>query len=98
MKIKFYFNIKNLKYEYFHVKLSRFYKIASTCKKCSILLNWLEVDEILNVFYFQVMKALKNTCVKVDLNTKLTQSSSNIFLTLFMIPKIFKFCIQLTIN
>jgi hypothetical protein len=28
-----------------------------------MLQNGLQVDEILNVFYFQVMKALKNTCV-----------------------------------
>ncbi len=64
LKIKFHFNIINLKYEYFHVDLSRFYKIAFTCKKCPILQNGLQVNEILNIFYFQVMKALKNsTCV-----------------------------------
>jgi hypothetical protein len=60
MKIKFHFNIINLKYEYFHVDLSRFYKIAFTCRKCLILQNGLQVNEILNIFYFQVMKALKN--------------------------------------
>jgi hypothetical protein len=63
MKIKFHFMIIKLKDEYFHVDLSRFYKIAFTCKKCLILQNGLQVDEILNVFYFQVMKASKNTCV-----------------------------------
>jgi len=63
MKIKFHFNIINLKCEHFHVDLNRFYKIASTCRKCLILQNGLQVDEILNIFYFQVMKALKNTCV-----------------------------------
>jgi hypothetical protein len=63
MKIKFHFNIINLKYEHFHVDLNSFYKIASTCRKCLILQNGLQVDEILNIFYFQVMKALKNTCV-----------------------------------
>jgi hypothetical protein len=62
MKINFLFNIINLKDEHFHVNLSRFHKIASTCKKCSILQNGLQVDEILNIFYFQVMKTLKNTC------------------------------------
>ncbi len=63
MKINFQFNIINLKDEHFHVDLSEFYKIASTCKKCSILQNGLQVDEILNVVYFQIMKAFKNTCV-----------------------------------
>jgi hypothetical protein len=63
MKIKFHFNIINLKYEIFYVDLNRVYKFASTYKKCLILQNGLQVDEILNVFYFQVMKALKNTCV-----------------------------------
>jgi len=63
MKINFQFNIMNLKDKKFHVDLNRFYKIASTCWKCSILQNGLQVDEILNVFYFQIMKALKNTCV-----------------------------------
>ncbi len=63
MKINFHFNIINLKDEHFHVDLSRFYKIASICKKCLILQNGLQIDEILNFFYFQVMKALKNTCV-----------------------------------
>jgi len=36
--------------------------------------------------------------VKIGLNTKLTQSYSNLPLTLFMILKKFKFGIQLTIN
>ncbi len=63
MKINFFFNIISLKNENFHVNLSRFYKIASTCKKCLILQNGLQVDEILNVFYFQVNGTLKNTCV-----------------------------------
>jgi hypothetical protein len=63
MKIKFHFNIINLKDEHFHVDLSRFYKIAFICKKCSILQNGLKVDEILNVLYFQVNGALKHTCV-----------------------------------
>jgi hypothetical protein len=40
----------------------------------------------------------KNFSVKVGLNTKLTQSYSNILLTLFMIPKFSKFRIQFTIN
>jgi len=63
MKINFHFNIINLKDEHFHVDLSRFYKIAFTCNKCIILQNGLQVDEILYIFYFQVIKALKNTCV-----------------------------------
>jgi hypothetical protein len=63
MKINFHFNIINLKDEHFHVDLSRFYKFAFTCKKCPILQDGLQVNEILNVFYFQVMKASKNTCV-----------------------------------
>jgi hypothetical protein len=63
MKIKFHFNIINLKDQHFHVDLSRFYKIASTCRKCSILQNGLQIDEILNISYFQVMKTLKNTFV-----------------------------------
>jgi hypothetical protein len=114
MKIKFHFNIINLKDEHFHIDLSRFYKIAFACRKCPILQNGLQIDEIWNIFYFQVMKALKIlvyykiihviiiihkiSSVKVGLNIKLTQSSSNLFLILFMIPKFFKFCIQLTIN
>jgi hypothetical protein len=57
MKINFHFNIISLKDEHFHVDFSRFHKIASTCKKFLILQNGLQVDEILNVFYFQVMKA-----------------------------------------
>jgi hypothetical protein len=40
----------------------------------------------------------KISSVKVGLKTKLTQSCSNIFLTLFMIQKFFKFLIQLTMN
>jgi hypothetical protein len=63
MKINFHFNIINLKDEHFHVNLNKFSKIASTCKKCSISQNGLQVNEILNIFYFQVMKALKNICV-----------------------------------
>jgi hypothetical protein len=63
MKINFHFNIIHLKYEYFHLDLNRFYKIGCISKKCPILQNGLQVDEILNVFYFQVMKALKTTCV-----------------------------------
>jgi hypothetical protein len=114
MKINFHFSIINLKDEHFHVGLHIFYKITSTCKKCLILQNGLQVDEILNIFYFQVMKALKNnwyykimhviiiidkiSSVKVGLNTKLTQSGSNLLLTLFMIPKFFKFYSQLIIN
>jgi hypothetical protein len=63
MKINFHFNIINLKDEHFHVDLSRFYQIASTYKKCLILQNGLQIDKILNIFYFQVMKALKPTYV-----------------------------------
>jgi hypothetical protein len=48
-----------MKDDHFHVDLSRFYKIAYTCKKCPILQNGLQVDELLNVFYFQVLKSLK---------------------------------------
>ncbi len=108
-KIKFHFNIIDLKYEHFHVDSSRFNKIASTCKKCLILQNGLQIDEILNVFYFQINGALKiivyykimhviiimhkNNSVKVGLNTKLTQLGSNMLLTLFMIATNFKFCI-----
>jgi hypothetical protein len=40
----------------------------------------------------------KTFSVKVGLNTKLTQLGSNLLPTLFMIPKFFKFYIQLTIN
>jgi hypothetical protein len=54
MKIIFHFNIIILKNEHLHVDLNRFLKIASTCKKCLILQNGLQVDEILNIFYFQV--------------------------------------------
>jgi hypothetical protein len=113
-KIKFHFNIIDLKDEHFHVDSSRFYKIAFICKKCLILQNGLQIDEILNVFYFQINGALKiivyykimhviiimhkNSSVKVGLNTKLTQLGSNILLILFMIVTNFKFCIQLTIN
>jgi hypothetical protein len=63
MKMTFHFNIINLKDEHFHVDLSRFYKIAFVSKKCLILQNGLQVDGILNIFNFQVMKTLKNTCV-----------------------------------
>ncbi len=63
MKKKIHFNIINLKDEHFLVDLSRFYNIAFTCKKCPILQNGLQVSEILNVFYFQVMKASKNIFV-----------------------------------
>jgi hypothetical protein len=62
-KINFHFNIINLKNEHFHVDLSRFYKIASICRKCQILWNGLQVDETLNIFYFQIDGGLKNTCV-----------------------------------
>ncbi len=52
--------------------------------------------------YYKIMHVIiiihKIYSVKVGLNTKLTQSGSNIFLTLFMIPTFLKFCIQLTIN
>jgi hypothetical protein len=63
--------------------------------KCLNLQNGLEVDKILNVFYFQINGALKipmyykimhviiimhkTYSVKVGLNTKLTQSCSNYF-------------------
>jgi hypothetical protein len=57
MKINFHFTIITLKDEHFRLDLSRFHKIASICKLCLILQNGLQVDEILNVFYFQVMKA-----------------------------------------
>jgi hypothetical protein len=58
-KIKFHFNIITLKCEHFHGDLNRYYKIASICRYCPILQNGLQIDDILNVFYFQVMKALK---------------------------------------
>jgi hypothetical protein len=57
MKIIFQFNIIILKNEHLHVDLSRFY----TCKKFLILQNGLQVNEMLNFFYFQVNGALKNT-------------------------------------
>jgi hypothetical protein len=63
MEIKFHFNNINMKDEHFHVDLSRFYKIAYTCRKCPILQNGLQIDELLNVFYFQNLKTLKNICV-----------------------------------
>jgi hypothetical protein len=66
MRILFHFNIIILKNEHLHVDLSRFYKIASTCNKCSILQNGLQVDEILNILYFQDNGALKNTCVQLN--------------------------------
>jgi len=53
MKIIFHFNIKNFKNKHFHIYLNKIYKIAFACKKCSILQNGLQVDEILNFFYFQ---------------------------------------------
>jgi hypothetical protein len=59
MRIIFHFNIIILKNEHLHVDLSRFYKIASTCRKCAILQNGLQVDVILNFFYFQENGALK---------------------------------------
>ncbi len=40
-----------------------FTKITSTCRKFLILQNGLQVNDILNFFYFQVNGALKNTCV-----------------------------------
>jgi len=111
MKIKFHFNIIDLKDEHFHVNSSRFYKIASTCRKCMILQNGLQVDEKLNVFYLQINGALKilvyykimhviiiihkTSSVKVGLNTKLTQSSSNLLLTLFVILSFSKFIFNL---
>jgi hypothetical protein len=60
MKIIFHFNIVILKNEHFHVD---FTKITSTCRKFLVLQNGLQVNEILNFFYFQVNGALKNTCV-----------------------------------
>jgi hypothetical protein len=63
MKIIFQFIIIILKNEHLHVDLSRFYKIASTCKKCPILQNGLQIDEILIFFYFQINGALKHMCV-----------------------------------
>jgi hypothetical protein len=66
MKIIFHINIIILKNEHLHVDLSKFYKIASICKKCLILQNGLKEDEILNFFYFQVNGALKNTCVLLN--------------------------------
>jgi hypothetical protein len=66
MRIIFHFNIIILKNEHLHVDLNRFYKITSTCKKCPILQNGLQVDEILNFFYFQDNGALKDTCVLLN--------------------------------
>jgi hypothetical protein len=43
-----------------------FTKIASICMKSPILQNGLQVDEILNFFYFQVNVALKITCVLLN--------------------------------
>jgi hypothetical protein len=110
MKIKFHFNIINLKDEHFHVDFIKLCLLARSVWSYKML----QVEEILNIFYFQVMKALKKivyykimhviiiidkiSSVKVGLNTKLTQLSSNLLLILFMIPKFFKFCIQLIIN
>jgi len=62
----FHLNIINLKYEHFHVDLNIFYKIAYTCKKCLILQNGLQVDEILNVSTFKLWK-LKNNLYTVKL-------------------------------
>jgi hypothetical protein len=59
MKIKFHFNIINLKDEHFHVDLSRFYKIASTCKKRPILQNGLQVYEIWTFSTFKLWKPQK---------------------------------------
>jgi len=58
MKIKFHFNIIDLKDEHFHVDSSRFYKIVSICRKYLILQNRLQVNEIFNVLYFQINGAL----------------------------------------
>jgi hypothetical protein len=65
MKLNFHFNIINFKYEHFHVDLNRFYKIAYTSNL--ILKNGLQVHEILNVFYFQVIKALKTYLCTIKL-------------------------------
>jgi hypothetical protein len=48
MNIIFHFIIVILKNKHLHVDLNIFYKIASTCMKCLILQNGLQVDEILN--------------------------------------------------
>jgi len=58
MKKNFCFNIINLKYEHFHVDLRRFYKIASTCKKCLILQNGLQVERFLLLSYESFKKYL----------------------------------------
>jgi hypothetical protein len=63
MNIIFHFIIVILKNKHLHVDLSRFYKIASTCMKCLILQNGLQVDEIFNFLYFQINGALKKKCV-----------------------------------
>jgi hypothetical protein len=54
VKTIFHCNIIILKNDHLRVDYSRFYKIASICKKCLILQNGLQEDEILNFFYFQV--------------------------------------------
>jgi hypothetical protein len=63
MKIIFHFNIVILKNEHLNVDLSKFTKNAFNCRKFLILQNGLQVNEILNFFYFQVNGALKTTCV-----------------------------------
>jgi hypothetical protein len=52
----FHFTIITLKDDHFHVDLSRFYKIASTCKWCLHLQNELQVDEILMFSTFKLWK------------------------------------------
>jgi hypothetical protein len=63
MKIIFHFNVIILKNEHFHVD---FINVASICKNFLILQNGLQIDGILNFFYFQVNGALKNTCVLLN--------------------------------
>jgi hypothetical protein len=59
MEINFHFNNINMKDEHFHVDLNRFYKIAYTCRKCSILQNGLQIDELLLLLLFSKFENLK---------------------------------------
>jgi len=63
MKIIFHFNIVISKNEHLNVDLSRVDKNCISCTKFLILQNGLQVNKIVNFFYFQVNGALKTTCV-----------------------------------
>jgi len=63
MKMIFQFYIVILKNEHLTIDLSRVDKNCISCKKFLILQSGLQVNKIVNFFYFQVNGALKTTCV-----------------------------------